>query len=172
MTDQPAGKPDAPKPSPSPAEKKAESPKPLAPSPKGVPPPAATKPEKTPSPPADPKKAESPARKAPKTEKVATLKPDRKPFPWPILLALAAPLASAGLLAWLWSQEDLYTLGRTGWICLSVVLPGFGVMTILGSVAQTRRRPILSSLALLLAIATILACVWGFRIVTEAGWLD
>ena len=45
-------------------------------------------------------------------------------------------------------------------------------MTILGGVAQLRRRPILSSLALLLAVATILACVWGFRIATEANWLD
>ncbi|MFZ4693608.1 MAG: hypothetical protein ACOYMV_00620 [Verrucomicrobiia bacterium] len=106
------------------------------------------------------------------TEKPPSPAHSRKPFPWPILLVLATPLASAGLLAWLWHQEDLYTLGRTGWICLSVILPGFGVMTILGGVAQLRRRPILSSLALLLAVATILACVWGFRIATEANWLD
>lgn len=102
----------------------------------------------------------------------ASPKPGRKPFPWPLLLAAAAPLAAAGLLAWLWRQEDLYTLGRTGWICVSVVLPGFSVMTILGGAAQFRRRPIFSSLALLFAVATFLACVWGVRLVTEATWLD
>lgn len=104
-------------------------------------------------------------REAPQTK-------GRKPFPWPIFLAVASPLASAGLLAWFWMQEDLYLLGRTGWICLSVVLPGLSLMTILGSVAQFRRRPIFSSLALFLALATFLACVWGVRLVTEATWLD
>jgi hypothetical protein len=96
----------------------------------------------------------------------------RKPFPWPLLLTLASPLGAAGLLAWLWQQEDFYTLARTGWICLSVVLPGFAAMGIVGGVAQFRRRPIFSSLALLLAIATVLACVWGFRVATETTWLD
>lgn len=171
MTDKLEGKMDTSKPSPS--ERKDGVSKPIAPPAKvGPPSPSDTKPGKPPVRSRDIKPSESPAPKSTVTEKAPSPAHCRKPFPWPILLVLATPLASAGLLAWLWHQEDLYTLGRTGWICLSVILPGFGVMTILGGVAQLRRRPILSSLALLLAVATILACVWGFRIATEANWLD
>lgn len=163
MTDKPEGKPDAtPKPPPSPADPRAALPPapardPVTGRPASVSTPAA-KPSDTPPPPAG-----GPG-KPPKRV--------RKPFPWPLVLALVVPLGVAGLLGWLWQQEDLYTLGRTAWICLSVVLPGFGVMTILGGVTQFRRRPIFSTLALLLAIATVAACVYGFQVVTEASWLD
>lgn len=112
------------------------------------------------------------APKPPPAAEIGTLKRARKPFPWPFLLAVAVPLVAAGLLAWLWHQDDFATFGRTGWICLVVIFPGFSVMTLLGGVAQLRRRPILSTLALLLAIATVLACAWGVRVVTETPWLD
>jgi len=95
----------------------------------------------------------------------------RKPFPWPFLLAVGLP---AGVLAWLgwgWKHGDYHFVLRSGWVALCSVLPGLYLMVIAGSVDQFRRRPLLSSLSLLLAGAALSGCWWAVQQIVQTQWL-
>lgn len=96
-----------------------------------------------------------------------------KPFPWPFLFAILGPLIVFSILFWLWKHENFLSLVRMGWLALCGGLPGLSLMIIIGSVAQFRRRPILSSFSFILSIFTFGACVWAVQIIAHEApmWL-
>lgn len=102
---------------------------------------------------------------------VEGVEPRRKPFPWPILLVLLVPAAVGVTLALLWQEEMIHGL-RVGWIALWSILPGFAVMATLGSLAQMRRRPILSFLAFVLGCGTVVFCWWAVKTITALNLLQ
>ncbi len=91
----------------------------------------------------------------------------RRPFPWPILLAILIPLGVGGLLSYHWTQQDQLQMLRTGWIVLCSFVPGFAIMVVIGSLAQIRRRPVLSSVSLILGAAYILGCWWAYDFIVK-----
>ncbi len=106
-------------------------------------------------------------------EKAMSPAPTRsKPFPWPILLIVLAPLAAVGALMVPWQQQDHILLFRIGWISLSAILPGFGLMAVLGGLWQIRRRPVFSSLAILLAGSMTALCFWMAQRIAESNWIE
>jgi hypothetical protein len=102
---------------------------------------------------------------------VEGVEPKQKPFAWPILLALMVPAAVGVTLALLWQEDNLRGL-RVGWIVLWSVLPGFAIMATLGSIAQMRRRPILSLLSFVIGCGTIAFCWWAIKTVTALNLLQ
>ncbi|MBI4026821.1 MAG: hypothetical protein HY360_17690 [Verrucomicrobia bacterium] len=113
----------------------------------------------------------APARMADKPVSDA-VGPAPKPFPWPIFLALLAPVVVGAGLAWEWHEKNVGFVLRAGWLSLCGLLPGFSVMTAIGSLAQLRRRPVLSLLAICLAAATFIACAWLAQHIADSPWLD
>jgi len=95
----------------------------------------------------------------------------RKPFPWPFWLALSLPIAILAVLAWGWNQEDYIFVLRVAWIALCGI-PGLYVMVVIGSFAQLRQRPFLSSFSLLMGGAVLGICYWAIQKITETPWLD
>jgi hypothetical protein len=115
------------------------------------------------------------------TEKIESPKTDlteskiifRGPFPWPILLGTTLPFAIISILIWTWHLEDYVLFLRTAWVLLCSIVPGLYLMITIGSVTQFRKRPILSSISLLLGFAVLIFCAWGIQkiVITSATLL-
>lgn len=96
--------------------------------------------------------------------------PAKKPFPWPLGLALLGPVILLAAIGWAWSQEDFVLMARSIWVAAWSLLPGFSIMVIIGSFAQLRQRPRLSSISLILGLATPIACYWLIqKLITQAA---
>lgn len=106
-----------------------------------------------------------------KIETVQKTVKKRKPFPWPFFLVWLVPVAVGVALVLTWQQETIRSL-RIGWIALWSVLPGFAALAALGSLAQMRRRPILSFLSFVLACGVIAFCWWAIQSITALQLLD
>lgn len=117
--------------------------------------------------PAAPPPVETPAAKP--AEAPAASKPSEaaaRPIPWPFLLALLIVAGDGGLLAYQWTTREPLFL-RTAWISLCSIVPGLAAMVVIGSLAQFRRRPILSTVSLLLGGVMLGGCWWAFQVIAE-----
>jgi hypothetical protein len=90
----------------------------------------------------------------------------RPVFAWPIYLAILTPLTFAGFLAWgLSNQHYIWSL-RITWISLCSFIPALALMGLIGSVAQIKRRPILSVFSMILCAATMAGCWWAVQYIS------
>jgi Ni/Fe-hydrogenase subunit HybB-like protein len=96
-----------------------------------------------------------------------------KPFSWPFTLALFLPVAMAGVLLWLWSKDDYTLLLRIAWVSLCSFVPGLSILILLGSLAQLRKRPILSMISVALGLSYLFGAWLLFKWVAENAnkWL-
>ena len=86
-----------------------------------------------------------------------------RPRPWPFYLAITTPLLFFAILTWCWSQKEYTLTLRIGWVALCSFLPGLAVATIVGSLTQLRKRPMMSILSLLIGGITLAACFWAIQ---------
>jgi uncharacterized membrane protein YgdD (TMEM256/DUF423 family) len=83
-----------------------------------------------------------------------------KSYPWPIFVALLIPLVVLGVFGVSWSRAEYSLATRDLWIACCSYVPIFALGAVIGSVAQVRRRPLLSLVTLFLAISLIGGSLW------------